>query len=153
MDSTHPTPWPGYTAKLDEEQFEWLAGDLAATPESTPVLVASHIPILSASVFYDGDNEASGDWRVPGAWMHIDSRRIKDLFRGHPNVKACVSGHLHLVDQVVYNDVTYLCNGAACAAWWRGDFHECTYGYALLDLYEDGSFENRYVPYGWQTRA
>lgn len=141
----------GYKARLDDAQFEWLVSDLAATPSSTPIMVVSHIPIIGVCSMFDGENEKTGNWVIPGSWLHIDARRIKDAFRKHPNVKLCVSGHEHLIDQVVYNGVTYFCNGAVCGAWWGGDYYECTYGYALVDLYDDGTFENRYIPYGWKT--
>ena len=85
--------------------------------------------------------------------MHIDARRIKNLFNKHQNVKLCLSGHEHLVDQVSYNNVTYCCNGAVSGAWWKGNYHECAPGYGVVDLYEDGSFNNQYVLYGWQPRA
>ncbi|QYK55005.1 MAG: metallophosphoesterase [Fimbriimonadaceae bacterium] len=143
----------GYTAKLDDEQFEWLADDLAKVDAKTNVMVVSHIPILAVCSFFDGENEKSGNWVIPGSWVHIDARRIKDLFKKNPNVRLCVSGHEHLTDQVVYNNVAYFCNGAVSGGWWGGDYHECTYGYALVDLFDDGSFENRYVPYGWKTRG
>lgn len=143
----------GYKARLDDAQFEWLEGDLAATPRSTPVMVVSHIPILGVSPYFDGDNEKSGNWQVPGAWMHIDARKIKDLFRKHPNVKLCLSGHIHLIDMALYNGVAYFCNGAVSAGWWGGDYQECTYGYGLADLHEDGTFACEYVRYGWKTRA
>lgn len=153
LDSTYMKEPTGYTARLDDEQYEWLKGDLAATDPKTPIMVVSHIPIIAICSFFDGENEKSGDWTIPGSWMHIDARRIKDAFKKHPNVKICVSGHEHLLDQVVYNGVNYFCNGAVCGAWWAGDYHECTYGYALIDLYDDGSFENKYVAYGWKTAA
>lgn len=146
LDSTHPTP-DGYTAKLDEIQFEWLAADLVGT--TNPVFILSHIPILCMCAFLDGDNEQTGDWRVPGAWMHIDARRIKDLFTKHPNIKLCVSGHIHLVDRVEYLGVTYLCLGAVCGGWWTGPFQECPPGYSLIDLYADGTFQTTYKTFGW----
>lgn len=143
----------GYTARLDEPQFEWLAGDLQKTPVTTPVLIISHIPILGVAPFLDGENEKTGNWVVPGAWMHLDARRLKDLFRKHPNVKLCLSGHMHLVDRAEYLGVTYCCNGAVSGGWWGGDYHETTYGYGLVDLYDDGSFENQYQHYGWTTKS
>lgn len=152
LDSTQPNPEGGYKAFLDEEQFDWLQRDLAGVKAETPVLVWSHIPILSAAAFMDGDNEKSGDWQVPGAWMHLDARRIKDLFLKHPNVKGCLSGHLHLVDQVQYNGVNYCCNGAVCGGWWKGHNQEFGEGYGLVDLYDDGSFTCEYVEYGWTPR-
>ncbi len=150
LDSTFPDG-SGYTAKLDEEQFEWLAGLLADTPVATPVFLLSHIPILSVAAFMDGNNEKSGDWKVPGSWMHIDARRLKDLFLKHPNVKLALSGHLHLVDQATYNGVTYCCNGAVCGGWWKGNYHECEPGYGVVDLFDDGSFRNEYVGFGWEA--
>jgi len=147
LDSMVPGPTNGYLARLDEEQFVWLGQDLATTPATTPVCVLSHIPILSAAAFLDGDLAKTGNWEVPGAWMHLDVRRIKDLFRQHPNVRLCLSGHLHMVDDVSYLGVRYLCNGAVSGGWWKGNYQEFGPTYALLDLYDDGSAENRLVAY------
>ncbi|MBN2209790.1 MAG: metallophosphoesterase [Sedimentisphaerales bacterium] len=150
LDSTFQPPENPrvYTARLDEEQFAWLENDLQAHGQM-PTALVSHIPILSAAAFMDGENEKDGDWHVPGAWMHLDARRLKDLFLKHPQVKLCLSGHLHLVDHVVYNDVHYICDGAVCAGWWKGDYQECDEGYGVVDFYADGSFAHRYVSYHW----
>ena len=138
----------GYLARLDDIQFAWLARDLAATPTAMPVCVLSHIPILSTAAFLDGENAGTGTWIVPGAWMHIDARRIKDLFKQHPNVKVCLSGHLHMEDDTTYLGVRYLCNGAVCGGWWKGKHDEFGPAYALIDFYDDGSVENQIVAYG-----
>jgi 3',5'-cyclic AMP phosphodiesterase CpdA len=147
LDSMQPAPGNGYLARLDDEQLAWLERDLAATPAATPVCVLSHIPILSAAAFLDGDLAVTGNWAVPGAWMHLDVRRIKDVFLRHPNVRACLSGHLHMVDDVTYLGVRYLCNGAVSGGWWKGFYQEFGPQYALVDLYDDGSVDNRLVPY------
>jgi 3',5'-cyclic AMP phosphodiesterase CpdA len=151
LDSTSPEGG-GYKGRLDEEQFEWLAGVLKETPNATPICIVSHIPIMGVCCYFDGENEKSGDWRVPGAWMHIDARRLKDLFKQHTNVKLCISGHMHLADTAEYLGVKYACNGAVSGAWWGGNYHEFAPGYALVDLYEDGGSEVEYVTYGWKTR-
>lgn len=137
-----------YQARLDDEQFEWLRADLAAVKADVPVLVLSHIPILSVCTYFDGDNEKTGDWVVPGRWMHIDARRLKELFRGHPNVRLCLSGHIHLRDRVEYDGVTYICDGAVSGNWWRGPYQGCEPGYGLVDLRADGGFNYQYVTYG-----
>lgn len=152
LDSTFPSG-NGYTARLDDEQFEWLGQTLRDSDPKQPVLIVSHIPILAACAYFDGDNEKSGNWVVPGAWMHIDARRIKDLFFKHPNVKAAISGHIHLIDRVEYLGVSYLCNGAVCGGWWKGNYQECEPGYALVDLFDDGTVESRYVAFGWTPRT
>lgn len=142
-----------YLARLDKEQFDWLENDLKKTPAKTPICVVSHIPIISTSVFFDGDNEKSGNWNVPGAWMHIDSRKIKDLFADYPNIKLAISGHVHLADKTNYLGIDYLCNGAACGAWWQGKYQEFPPMYAIIDLYEDGSFNSQLVHYNWKQRT
>lgn len=150
LDSTHKREdgsW--YTARLDEEQFGWLQRELQNVPDDKPVLIFSHIPIMCAASFFDGDNEQTGNWVIPGAWVHIDARRIVELFYQHKNVKVCISGHIHLLDKVVYNDVTYYCNGAVSGNWWSGNYHQTPPGYAVVDLYEDGSSVRDYVTYGW----
>ena len=150
LDSTHRVEGNGYVARLDDTQFEWLVDDLAHVPADRPVLLFSHMPIFAVGPYLFGENERTGNWQVPGAWMHIDARRIKDLFYRHPNVKACLSGHMHLVDHVEYLGVKYYCNGAACGAWWLGSWHEFPPGYAIVDLFDDGTIENRFVAYGWE---
>jgi len=148
LDSMQPsTGDQGYVARLDDAQFAWLERDLAATPPATPVCVLSHIPILSAAVFFDGKLAVGEHWEVPGAWMHIDAERIKGLFHRHANVKVCLSGHLHLVDDVTYLGVRYLCNGAVSGGWWKGDYQEFGPAYALVDFFDDGTVANRIVNY------
>ena len=143
----------GYIGKLGREQMDWFNDDLDAHAKM-PTLVMSHIPILSACAAFLGNNEADGArWQVHGANMHIDGRHIKDLFVRHPSVKVCVSGHIHLVDRVDYNGVSYLCNGAVSGNWWRGNFQETAPGYALIDLFDDGTWHREYMNYGWKLSA
>lgn len=149
LDSTHPVDDGWYTGKLDDAQFDWLAADLAAVPADVPVLVMSHIPILTATAFYP-ENIREGDHLVPGGWMHIDFGRIKDLFARHQQVKVCISGHMHLLDRVDYNGVNYLCNGAVSGGWW-GDpvYRDTRAGYAIIDLFADGTVAREYVEFPW----
>ncbi len=148
LDSVQPKPdgsW--YTALIDEAQADWLRKELKRVPATTPVMIMSHIPILSASVFLDGKNFQDGRWTVPGSWMHEDAAALTELFYRHKNVRLAVSGHLHLLDKVEYNGVTYCCNGAVSGAWWFGNYRQTGPGYALIDLYEDGSFRTEYISY------
>jgi len=152
LDSIHRPPEgkDGYIGQLDEAQFDWLTQTLRDIPATTPVLVLSHIPILSASAVLWADRP-NDDFRISRSLMHKDCLELKELFARHPNVKLCLSGHLHLLDRVDYNGVTYLCNGAVSGNWWRGRHKDCDEGYAVVDLYDDGSFEHEYVKYGWHA--
>lgn len=143
-----------YIGRLDDEQFQWLADDLQKTDSRTPVCIVSHIPIFSAAALFDSkaEGDAINGFRVPPHLMHVDARRLNRLFLQHPNVRMCISGHLHLLERVDYDGVTYLCNGAVSGNWWKGKREQCDAGYALVDLYDDGSFERSYVEYGWKAR-
>ncbi len=149
LDSTYPDGNGGYIAKLDDEQFDWLRSDLASTSKDKPVLLVSHQPIFSAAPFFNSKGEPDGNWTLNRGTMNLDVRSLWELFKKHPNVKLSLSGHLHLVDRVDYCGVTYLCNGAVCGAWWKGNHRECDEGYGLVDLYDDGSFSQQYVAYNW----
>lgn len=86
-------------------------------------------------------------WQMLGGDMHTDTAKIISLFYRSPKVKLCLSGHIHLRDKVVYNNVTYICNGAVSGAWWEGNRRETAPGYGLIDFYADGSFDEQYVNY------
>jgi len=150
LDSVTVTDNGSCIGRLDDAQFEWLAADLAATPVATPILVMSHYPLLSATVFYPENARPDHNWTVPGEWMHIDFNRISDLFARHPNVRVCISGHMHQIDHVVFNDITYLCNGACCGGWWGNDTYiRSKAGYAVLNLYADGNVTRDFHHPAW----
>jgi len=151
LDSTQPDG-DGYVAYIDDEQFDWLERDLRDTPATTPVLLMSHIPIMSITTLLWAKEE-KGEFTVDTSLMHRDCLKLKNLFAKHPNVKLCLSGHMHLIDRVDYNGVTYLCNGAVSANWWKGRHKDCDEGYAVIDLFDDGSFDQQYVKYGWKAEA
>ena len=140
-----------YIAKLDDQQFNWLE-NLLQNNNGLHICIISHIPILSVAAFYPWDFEKTGQWILPADAMHVDSRRFNKLFFKHKKeVKLCISGHIHLLDYVVYNNVTYVCDGAVCGKWWKGQFHETDEGYGLFDFYDDGTFEHHYTTYGWTS--
>lgn len=139
MDGTY------YSGNLGEEQTNWLKSDLENTTKN--VMVISHIPILSACVFFDGNNMKNEKWELPGSWMHTDSKQISEVFYKENKVKLAVSGHIHLTDRVDYNGVSYLCNGAVSGRWWAGKYQHTPAGYAVIDLFDDGTFTNKYIEY------
>lgn len=140
----------GYIARIDEEQFSWLENELKSTDASQHICIVSHIPIVSfcAAVFYD-KNEANGDWRISRALLHVDSRRITDMFRAYPNIRCCLSGHIHLQDEVIYREIPYFCNGAISGDWWSGPFKGFDPGYAVFTFGDDGSVKREMLTYGF----
>ena len=138
-----------YTGKLDDEQWEWLDSELKADAK-TPTLLLSHIPILTATQLV-GAKKGAAKRELSDSLMMTDSSRFVAAFAKCPNVKLALSGHVHEVDRIDYQGVSYLCNGAVSGNWWKGRHKQCDEGYAILDLFDDGTFENRYVPFGWKA--
>lgn len=132
---------------LDEEQYQWLEQELEQIPEDEHVLLMSHHPILGVSgLFYPSDH-------------HSDFEKLTSLFYKHKEkVKTCISGHMHLLESAVYNDVTFYCNGAMSGFWWgdgnedsagTGYYRETPPGYAILHLYSTGDVEREYIPHSY----
>jgi len=140
LDSTQLNPAGGYIAFLDPEQLEWLKQELSQTPPDQFVCIVSHIPILSicAGLFFD-KTETNGDLKIQRNLMHTDFLVLKKIFQQYPNIKLCISGHIHLQDELNYLGIKYYCNGAVSGNWWKGAFQEFDPAYAVIELHEDGS--------------
>ena len=145
LDSTQLNPAGGYIGKIDEEQLAWLQTELASVPKEKFICIVSHIPILSicAGLFFD-KTEANGDLKIQRNLMHSDFLALKKIFINYPNIKVCISGHIHLQDELNYLGIKYYCNGAVSGNWWKGSFQEFAPAYAMLEFYNDGT-SKRYM--------
>jgi len=145
LDSTQLNPAGGYIGKIDEEQLAWLQTELASVPKEKFICIVSHIPILSicAGLFFD-KTETNGDLKIQRNLMHSDFFALKKIFNNYPNIKVCISGHIHLQDELNYLGIKYYCNGAVSGNWWKGSFQEFAPAYAMLEFYDDGT-SKRYM--------
>jgi len=148
LDSTQLNPAGGYIARLDPEQLNWLQAELSQTPIEQHICIVSHIPVLSicAGLFFD-KTETNGDLLVKRNLMHTDFLVLKKLFRQYPNIRTCISGHIHLQEEIEYLGIKYYCNGAVSGNWWKGAFQEFDPAFAIMELKEDGSSERTMVKY------
>ena len=147
LDSTQLNPAGGYIAYIDPEQLSWLKQELEKHTDKF-ICFVSHIPILSicAGLFFN-KTEANGDLKIQRNLMHTDFIELKKLFLQHPNIKVCLSGHIHLQDELDYLGVKYYCNGAVSGNWWKGSFQEFAPAYAVIELYNDGTSSRRMIKY------
>lgn len=153
IDSVQPDPSDanGYIGKVDAEQMDWLKSDLATVKPGTHTLVISHIPIFSATAMV-GKREKDGSLKIAAGLMHTDSNELRELFEKSGHVRAAISGHTHRLDRLDFRGIRYCCNGAVSGGWWKGPNAEATEGYTLVDLFDDGTVDCQYTPYGWQAR-
>ncbi len=150
LDSVRPNG-DGYLGYLGEAQLAWLRATLDADATS-PTVIVSHIPLLTVTTLAGAKPEATNDLRVRGDLMHLDVQPVTALLRAHPNVKLCLSGHIHELDRIDYCGCSYVCGGAVSGAWWKGPHRGVPEGYGMVDLFDDGTFEFGYTPYGWNAR-
>jgi UDP-2,3-diacylglucosamine pyrophosphatase LpxH len=147
LDSTQENTDGGYIALLDNDQYTWLETELNNNKEKF-ICIVSHIPIMSfCSAMFFKDMLPNGDWKLSRALLHTDARKIKALFKQHTNIKTCLSGHIHLQDEVNYLGIKYYCNGAVSGNWWNGAFQDFAPAYALFDFNNDGTVERRIIEY------
>ncbi|MDN5286941.1 MAG: hypothetical protein JWR38_3215 [Mucilaginibacter sp.] len=148
LDSNHPQT-PGM---LDEEQWNWFVQDVKSNADKA-ILIMSHYPLLSCTGIVDNKPDFIGPFKVSGSYNHLDIMKFIEVFNKNKNIKVCLSGHIHLLDKVWYNDVNFLCNGAVSGFWWEpGDDNKSSYkqtvpGYSIINLYNDGSFDDEYIKY------
>ncbi|MBC7934093.1 MAG: metallophosphoesterase [Rhizobacter sp.] len=147
LDSTQLNPAGGYIANLDSQQMEWLSS-LLNTLTAKNVCIFSHIPILSicAGLFFN-KTQPDGDLLIKRNLMHTDFFQLNSIFFKHKNIRACISGHIHMQDDIMYAGIRYLCNGAISGNWWHGSFNGFEPAYAMLDFFDDGSIIRKMIQY------
>lgn len=135
-----------YRGFVDPAQLEWLRSDLAALAPGTPIVLMSHMPLLTA--FYQRTDHVSAT--VPANRGVVNNREVLDLFAGH-RLLLVLQGHLHVNEMLRWGETTFITGGAVCGKWWRGTWHGTPEGYGTLDLAGD-RIEWNYHTYGWQAR-
>lgn len=137
-----------YRGELDAAQFAWLKNELTTTPATTPIAIISHIPILTVGGV-EFQEHVKQDPRKRRMLSHQDATALVHLFRKHPNVKLCLSGHTHLTEQISFSGIDFVNSGAVSGLWWKGNHYHTDEGYNVIDLYDDGTFGTEYMSYGW----
>ncbi len=157
LDSIQITPEREFDAMIDPGQIAWLKQDLAATPAGTPVIVASHVPLVSAAPQYSPPDDKAAKAAQYQALTNLhgllvgNARETIDCFEGH-NVIAVLQGHTHINETVFWRDTPYITSGAVCGNWWHGSRWGTPEGFTVLEL-SNGTAHWHYETYGWKSVA
>lgn len=110
-----------YIGKVDSDQMKWLKADLAEIPAETPVVVALHIPLVSA---FKQVYPATGSDEAYHKPMVINRSEILELLQQY-NVKLVLQGHLHWLEDLAIENHTHYITGGSVAGRpsWRGTRH------------------------------
>ena len=135
-----------YHGMIWPEQLAWLKQDLAKIPRSTPVVLVTHIPLLTA--FFGATQGAT--FAAKKNRVVVNNREVLDLLRNY-NVILVLQGHLHVQEMIRWQNTTFIVGGAICGRWWRGAYHGTEEGFNFITL--SGNRVNcEYVDYGWKAR-
>ncbi len=150
LDSVQPNPdASGYTGHIPQEQIDWIADDLGKLPPRTPVLVATHIPLVTAVGSY---LSLSPDHRTTRGSLSVDnSEVVLKIFDKH-NVIGVLQGHTHVWEQVTWHGIPYVTGGAVSGNWWKGTRLGTSEGFTVVRI-QDGKMDIRYETYGFKSVA
>lgn len=145
LDSVEETEDRQYTGYIDSVQIAWIREDLENVDTSTPVVISTHIPFITAlSQIRGGSMASNSEGLVVG-----NSREVLDLFEQH-NLRLVLQGHLHILEDVYIDGIHFITGGAVCGRWWNGPNGDLEEGYLMVNVTGD-EIDWEYVDYGWNA--
>jgi len=135
-----------YEGKISPEQLAWLEQDLSGLDQDTPIVLLTHIPLLTG--FYQATRGATAP--APRNRVMVNNREVLHLFEGY-NLLLVLQGHLHVDEMLKWRNVMFITGGAICGKWWRGAWHGTEPGFGVVTLNRD-RVDWEYISYGWIPR-
>ena len=146
LDSIFPTPDRLWEGRIDDAQLQWLAHDLAAVAPTAPVVVITHVPLITGYLAYGPKPDGTPRYDTVSV---ANSSDVIALFEPH-NILAVLQGHLHINELVNYKNCQYACCGAVCGNWWHGPRLAFPEGFTVVSL-RAGKISWRYETYGFKS--
>jgi len=135
-----------YHGRVSEEQLSWLGDELGRTDTNTPIVLVTHIPLLS--VIHQAIKGAT--FAVEASRLVVNNREVLEHFADH-NLLLVLQGHLHAEEMLRWQGTTFITSGAICGNKWRGPRYGTPEGFGVLTLRPD-RVEWEYKTYGWTAR-
>ena len=137
----------GYRGGVSGEQLDWLRTELGQTDIDTPIVIATHMPLLSTILqATKGATEP-----VQENAMISNNREVLSLFAEH-HLLLVLQGHLHAEEKILWQGTTLITGGAVCGDKWRGPKHGTPEGFGVLTLRPD-RVDWEYQSLGWTART
>ena len=146
LDSIQPTEDRLWEARVDERQLGWLADDLKSAGPRVPVIVAIHVPLVTAFASYAERLAAKQKYNTLTV---ANAAEVLAKFEGY-NVIAVLQGHTHVTEIVERHNTKFITSGAVCGNWWHGPRMGVAEGFMVVSLRE-GKISTRYETYGFHS--
>jgi len=137
LDVTENKRYKGY---FSEEQIEWLKKDLKNVDKATPIVITTHVPMISVR------SQILGKGGNPGI---SNSHEVFKLLENH-NLKLILQGHIHWKEYGYVNDkFHYITGGSIAGNGWNGRRHGTKEGFVLIKVKGD-ELTWDYIDHGWE---
>jgi 3',5'-cyclic-AMP phosphodiesterase len=154
LDDVVPEPDGSYIGEFAREQLEFLRSELS-TDSQMPTILCGHIPSVSVltNLGVCGETKTVGaNIETPTSLLtHNASDLHNVLSETKANVKLVLAGHLHHLEEIRIDGISYINGGAVCGNWWKGAQKGCPEGFMILDLNTENLVSAEYQPYGWKA--
>ncbi len=135
-----------YHGTIGPEQLEWLKRDLSNLPREIPIILATHMPLVTS--FFMASRGATFTAR-PNRVV-VNNRDVLEIIENY-NVILVLQGHLHIKEMIQWRHTTFVTGGAICGKWWRGQWYGTPEGFNVLTL-TGNHVDWQYIDYGWKAR-
>jgi 3',5'-cyclic AMP phosphodiesterase CpdA len=135
-----------YHGGISREQLDWLTSELGRTDTDTPIVLVTHLPLLSA---IPQATKGSG-FTTPKNYTVANNLEVLKLFAEH-NLLLVLQGHLHAEEMLRWRGTTFITGGAVCGNKWRGPRYGTPEGFGVVTLRPD-RVDWKYESIGWQAR-
>lgn len=146
INSIEDTKKGKYVGQIDTAQISWIKSELKNTSPSTPIVISTHIPFITAYTQKYGGSTLPND----SSLVVYNSKEVIDLFNGY-NLKLVLQGHLHTVEDIYIDGIHFITGGAVSAGWWKGPNRGFEEGFMYI-TFGKNDFRWRYVDYGWDVQ-
>jgi len=132
-----------YVGAISAEQLAWLAKDLEQVGPNAPIVVVTHIPLLT--VFFQREKAATDP--APADRIVVNAKDVIQLLSRY-KTKLVLQGHLHIFERIEYGGITFITTGAVSGKWWRGPNYGTPEGFGVVTCRAD-AFQYEHQTYGW----
>ncbi len=134
-----------FIARVDDDQLAWLKADLAKMPPRTPLVVVTHVPLVSGAMQILPD-----PWKTAETYLVTNALAVLEILWPY-RPKAVLQGHTHIREKVVYRDCQFITSGAVCGNWWKGAREGHPEGFGVVTVGGNGQLDWRYETYGFKA--
>jgi 3',5'-cyclic AMP phosphodiesterase CpdA len=135
-----------YQGIIRPHQLEWLKQDLSSVPRETPIVLVTHIPLLSS--FFSASKGAT--YAARPNRVVVNNREVLKTVENH-NLILVLQGHLHVNEMIRWQNTAFVTGGAVCGKWWRGVWYGTEEGFYDITL-TGNQVACSYIDYGWEAR-